>query len=166
VNPERLTGKKFLHMKAVGMEKWACGGKTHGFTLIEVLVALVITGMAVTVFFQILSSGIRLEFTSAQRTGDVVNLKQAFEAVISRDVQDRGFEWQGEYDHGSWSLQIEQAETLKTHVDADESLNIDTELYRYVFEYKSEDGREWTLVRYAQYEPDFFSEDFKNLHFH
>jgi len=137
-----------------------------GFTLIEVLVALVITGMVVTVFFQILSAGIRLEFASSQRTSEVVDLKQVFGTVISRDVREDGFEWQGEHHGGSWSLEIEQVETLKTHMDSEESLNLDSELYRYVFEYKSKDERAWTLVRYVQYEPDFFSEDFKSIHFH
>ncbi len=139
--------------------------KKTGFTLIEVLVAMVITGMAVTVFFQILSAGMRLEFASSQRTGDVVNLRNLFADVISRDIREQGFEWEGEHQGGYWSLRLEQAETLMTHMDSEESLNIDSELYRYVFEYKTEGGRVWTLVRYAQYEPDFFSEDFKRTHF-
>lgn len=147
------------------MEKWTCGGKTHGFTLIEVLVALVITGMTVTVFFQILSAGIRLEFSSDQRTGQVLNVKQVFGSVINQDVREDDFEWQGEYLDGSWTLQIEQVETLETYVDSEDPMRLDSELYRYVFEYTSQDGREWTLVRYAQYSPEFFNEDFKDTHF-
>ncbi len=143
-------------------------GKTHkiqGFTLIEVLVALVITGMVVTVFFQVLSAGIRLEFSSARRTGDMVDLKQVFGTVIAMDVRDDDFQWHGEHDKGQWTLEIEEVETLKKQVDSEETLQLDSELYRYVFEYENQDGRKWTLVRYAQYEPGFFSEDFKRIYF-
>lgn len=150
------------------MEKSACAGKVYGFTLIEVLVALIITGMVITVFFQILSAGIRLEFSSDQRYGEVVNLRQVFGSVITQDVREDDFEWQGEYEDGSWSLQIEQIETMKTmerYEDLETPLRIDSELYRYLFEYQSKDGRKWTLIRYAHYEPDFFSDEFKNVHF-
>lgn len=136
-----------------------------GFTLIEVLVSLVITGMVVTVFFQILSAGIRLEFSSAGRTGEIVELRQIFSTLISRDVRADDFQWQGELDGDFWSLSVEEAETIRTNADSETFLNLDSELYRYVFEYTGKDAREWTLVRYVQYEPGFFSEDFKRIHF-
>lgn len=136
-----------------------------GFTLIEVLVSLVITGMVVTVFFQILSAGIRLEFSSAGRTGEIVVLRQVFSTLISQDVRADDFQWQGELEGDFWSLRVEEAETIRTSADSETFLNLDSELYRYVFEYTGKDAREWTLVRYVQYEPGFFSEDFKRIHF-
>ncbi len=151
-------------MKTAGVEKWA-GEKGHGFTLIEVLVALVITAMVVTVFFQVLSAGMRLEYISVKRTGDMVQLKQVFGSVIAMDIQDDNFKWSGEHGDGRWTLGIEEVETLKSQLDSDEALQLDSELYRYVFEYENQDGHKWTLVRYVQYEPGFFSEDFRRVHF-
>jgi hypothetical protein len=140
-------------------------GKGGFFTLIEVLVSLVITGMVVTVFFQILSAGIRLEFSSAGRTDEIVDLRQVFSSLMSQDVRADNFQWQGELDGDFWSLRVEESETLRTNADSETFLNLDSELYRYVFEYTGKDAREWTLVRYVQYEPGFFSEDFKRIHF-
>ena len=136
-----------------------------GFTLLEVLVALVITGMAAAVFFQILSSGMRLEFDSAKRTRDIVNLNQTFNKVLVSDIRKPEFKKEGETVGGSWSLRIEQVETDKVCNYSRDALNVRSELYRYVFEYRTEGGREWVLMRYVQHEPDFFDLEFKAKHF-
>ncbi len=136
-----------------------------GFTLIEVLVAMVITGLVVTVFFQLLSAGIRLEYRSIQRTKDVLNVGQAFTEVLSRDVREPDFEWRKEDKGTVRTLRIEPVETLKTHMESEQPIKLSSELYRYVFEYATEDKRQWIIVRYVQHDPDFFSEDFKSTHF-
>jgi len=137
---------------------------TGGFTLLEVLVALVITGMTVAVFFQVLSSGLQLEFASMQRTAETVKVNQKFNEVVASDVRDSDFEWRGGDDHGSWSLRIEQVDTEQTRAHSDDQLQVDSDLYRYVFQYQSHRGREWTLFRYAQHAADFFDQDFKRQH--
>lgn len=136
-----------------------------GFTLIEVLVAMVITGLVVTVFFQLLSAGIRLEYRSIQRTKDVLNVGQAFAKVLSEDVRQTDFEWRKEDKGNVRILRIEPVETLKTHMESEQPIKLTSELYRYVFEYTNEDKRRWTIVRYVQHDLDFFSEDFKSTHF-
>ena len=143
--------------KPVSLEK--------GFTLLEVLVALVITGMAAAVFFQILSSGMRLEFDSAKRIREIINLNQSFTKVIASDVRNPEFKTKGEAFGGAWSLRIEQVDTDKTRIPSQDTLSVDSELYRYVFKYQTEDGREWILIRYVQHEPDFFDIEFKSNHF-
>jgi predicted hydrolase (HD superfamily) len=130
-----------------------------------VLVAMVITGLVVTVFFQLLSAGIRLEYRSIQRTKDVLNVGQAFAKVLSEDVRQTDFEWRKEDKGNVRILRIEPVETLKTHMESEQPIKLTSELYRYVFEYTNEDKRRWTIVRYVQHDPDFFSEDFKSTHF-
>ncbi len=136
-----------------------------GFTLLEVLVAMVITGMAAAVFFQILSSGMRLEFDSAKRIQEVINLNQTFNEVLLSDIRKPEFQWEGEKLGDAWALHIVHVDTDKTRPRLDETLYVRSELYRYVFEYQTEDGREWTLMRCVQHAPDFFDEDFKRKHF-
>ena len=136
-----------------------------GFTLLEVLVALVITGMTAAVFFQILSSGMRLEFDSAKRTRDIINLNQTYNKILVSDIRKPEFKKTGETSGGAWALHIEQVDTDKTRSHSRDALNVDSELYRYVFEYQTEDGREWVLIRYVQHEPDFFDIEFKSNHF-
>ncbi len=138
---------------------------TSGFTLLEVLVALVITGMSVAVFFQVISSGLRLEFAAVNRTSQAVHMEQTFRNLMADDVRESGFDWQGEDDKGVWELSLEQVETEQTRAHTEHQLQAGSELYRYVFDYHSRDGRKWTLVRYVRYEPDFFDEDFKRRQF-
>lgn len=135
------------------------------FTLIEVLVAMVITGLVITIFFQLLSAGIRLEYRSVQLTKNVLHVGQAFTEVLSEDVRQTDFEWRKEGNGNVRTLSIEPVETLKTHLDSEQPIKLASELYRYVFEYTTEDKRQWTIVRYVQHDPDFFSEDFKSTHF-
>jgi len=141
-----------------------CLSKT-GFTLLEVLVSLVITGMVIAVFFQIMSSGLRLEYNADKGVKKVVEMDQAFKALLASDVRDRDFQWEGESDGSSWTLLIQQVDTEQTRAYSDDTLHAASELYRYIFKYKTSKSREWTLVRYVQHEPGFFDEDFKRRHF-
>ncbi len=141
--------------------------RQNGFTLMEVLVAMVITGMAVAVFFQIISSSIRLEYNSIQRTSEAVKVSQAFGKAMALDVRKNDFNWQGEHEEDSWSLRIEPVDTQKTRSYIEENhLRLSSELYKYVFKYRTHEGREWILVRYVQHEKGFFDEDFQMRHFH
>ena len=78
-----------------------------GFTLMEVLVALVIAGLVVGVFFQVLASGLRLEFRSAEVVREVTEIRRIMDALMAMDVQDSEFAWSGEDVGLSWSLGIE-----------------------------------------------------------
>lgn len=143
-----------------------CPDPEAGFTLLEVLVALVITGLTVTVFLQLLSAGMRLEYRSLQRTQEIMDLEQALNKVLVQDVREDDFQWEGELGQGSWSLDIEPVQTrMQEPEDEEQGLQMPKELYRYVFTYSQEKGREWRVERYVLYDPDFFSDEFKRLHF-
>ncbi len=140
------------------------GSNQKGFTLIEVLVALVVTGLVMTVFFQLLSAGVRLEYKAVVKTKDVLELKRILREIQAGDVQDKDFEWQKGKDGHMRVLRIEPVETLKLQAESDESIRLSSELYRYVVEY-TDNEKKWTVVRYICHDPDYFSEDFKNRHF-
>ncbi len=144
-------------------------GKTdkelQGFTLLEVLVAVVITGTVVTVFFQILSAGMRLEFKAQQRRAEVLEVSQAYQNLLAQDSREDDFVWQQEGGDLSWKLRIEEVETVEMNSQAEDPLKLDSEIYKYVFEYVAPSGRTWTVTRLVRHDPGFFSEDFKRDHF-
>lgn len=139
--------------------------KPPGFTLLEVLVAVVITGTVVTVFFQILSAGMRLEFRAQERTAEVLKVSQVYQDLLARDCREDDFVWQQESGDQTWKLRVEEVETVEMNSQGEDPLNLDSELYRYVFEYTGPSGRTWTLTRLVRHDPGFFSEDFKRDHF-
>jgi len=143
---------------------FSCKFKT-GFTLLEVLVSLVITGMVLAVFFQIMSSSLRLEHSAGKAVEEAVHMEQVFKTLLAGDVRDSDFQWEGEKDGNTWTLQIQEVDTEQTRAHSENTLHMRSELYRYIFEYQSRKGKTWTLVRYVQHEPDFFDEDFKRRHF-
>lgn len=144
------------------------GRPLQGFTLLEVLVAMIITGLVVTVFFQLLSAGLRLEYRADQGTQGILDLGQAWTQVIAQDVREDDFQWEGELEQGSWSLEIEPVETEMRawrDLDQEHGLQLSSELYRYIFSFRSAEDRQWALIRYVRYDPDFFSDEFKRIHF-
>ncbi len=124
--------------------------------------ALVITGLTVTVFFQLLSSGLRLEYNADQTVARVVDLGQTYNHVLNQDVRESDFPWQEDLESFSWTLKIERVETMETIAESDNPINLTSELYRYVFDFKSKDHREWKIIRYVQHDPGYFSQDFRN----
>ena len=136
-----------------------------GFTLMEVLVALVIAGLVVGVFFQVLAAGLRLEFRSAEVVREVTEIRRIMDALMAMDVQDSEFAWSGEDFGLSWSLGIEPVETVHKRGDLPEEVRLPGELYRYVLAYSMDRGRQGRIVRYVWYEPGFFHEEFKRTHF-
>ena len=135
-----------------------------GFTLLEVLVALVIVSITVTVFFQLLSSSTRLEFRSRRAMDFTVQTTQAFRDLMFFDVRDPDFPWEGERDGYAWRLRLQPLEGVQEDLEFQEvQINVPTELYRYLFTLTDRDsGRNMTLTMVQAYDTGFFSEDFKN----
>lgn len=60
-----------------------------GFTLLEVVVAMVIVGLGVVTLLELFSAGLRLEARSSSSTDAVTYARQAMDAVVSRrDLSD------------------------------------------------------------------------------
>lgn len=135
-----------------------------GFTLMEVLVAMLVTAVSTVIFFQIVSSSMRLELKSRDRLEQAVQVEQIFGGLMFKDMLADDFMWQEEQKTQSWHLNIEEIETRHLSETSVNPVSLEFELYRVVFEFRAHDGAIWTLIRYVMHSPDYFSEDFKRVH--
>lgn len=135
-----------------------------GFTLMEVLVAMLVTAASTVIFFQIVSAGMRLELKSWNRLEQAVKVGQIFDGLMLEDIQADDFKWDNEQETESWHLDIEEVETMDLPEDPANPVTLDFELYRIIFKFQAHDGTAWTLIRYVSHSPGFFSEDFKRVH--
>ncbi|MFO7595926.1 MAG: type II secretion system protein [Desulfocurvibacter africanus] len=149
-----------------------------GFTLMEVLVAAVIVGLTVSVFFQLLSGSLRLEVRSRQTAEAVVESRMLFDQLMAMDVRDDEYPWSGEAEGRAWNVSM-YAVDVPAPLDADSRSNeqsaeqsedellmvrTPSELYRFVLDFTARGGRNVRLSLYRDYEPGYFTDDFKNEH--
>jgi prepilin-type N-terminal cleavage/methylation domain-containing protein len=79
----------------------------HGFTLLEVVVAMTIVGLGVVTLLQVFSSGLRLGARSSARTEAAAYGGQIMNELLSRPNLQDGSE-QGTTETGSrWKLQVQ-----------------------------------------------------------
>lgn len=145
-----------------------------GFTLMEVLVAAVIVGLTVSVFFQLLSGSLRLEVRSRQTAEAVVESRMLFDQLMAMDVRDDEYPWSGEAEGRAWNVSMYavdvpaplDADARSAEQSEDELLTVRTpsELYRFVLDFTARGGRNVRLSLYRDYEPGYFTDDFKNEH--
>lgn len=137
-----------------------------GFTLLEVMVSLLIVSLVVTVYLQIFSSGLKLEYNSRQHMQKLKQAQQKFETLLQEDVRSEDFQWEGEKDGFKWSLEIKPVEVKDQPISEETSLKINSELYQFIFHYYGSSKKNpIKFTRYVQYSPDFFSLQFKKDHF-
>ncbi len=138
----------------------------NGFTLLEVLISLTIVALSVTVYFQLMSAGMKLEYQSGERIALAVQAEQFFEQLQTQDVREDDFQWQGEDGECAWQLQIEPTDVQVQKWEEDDiPLTKNTELYTYILTYICPDEQPKVLRRIVVVDPDFFSDQFKNEHF-
>ncbi len=151
---------------ALLMDEQGGAGSDQGFTLLEVLISLTIVALAVTVYFQLFSAGMKLEFRSEQKVKAAVQAQQFFERLQCLDVREDDFAWQGHDGECAWDLQIHPREVqTQEWTEDDISITLDTELYTYTLTYRCPDEQPLTFERTVVVSPDFFSDQFKNEHF-
>lgn len=138
--------------------------KQDGFTLIEVLVSMVIVALVVTVYFQLLSSGMKLEYKSRQHTRELLVAQQVFESILQKDVRSDDFKWEGEDREHKWTLDIKAIDIQEENIDEDILLKKPSELYQLTFKFFVSKNGFIKLIRYVRFDPNFFSEEFKNKH--
>ena len=144
-----------------------CTGGTaeKGFTLLEVLISLTIVALTVTVYFQLISSGMKLEHRSGQKVEAAIRAQQIFEELKTRDVREDEFPWEGEDRKCTWQLQIRPRDVQTLEMEEENpSLKKETELYIYVFRYACPEDKEIVLHRLVVVSPNFFSDQFKKEH--
>ena len=140
--------------------------RQQGFTLLEVLISLTIVALAVTVYFQLMSAGMKLEHKSAQKIELAVNAQQFFERLQCRDVRVDEFQWQGQKGPCQWQLQILPQDVQAREWEEDQiQLTKNTELYTYILTYTCQNGHPMIFRRTIVVDPGFFSDQFKEDHF-
>lgn len=138
-----------------------------GFTLLEVLVAVVIVALTVTIFFQLLSSSIRLEIKGREQIDIVLAASQIFDTVMEAAINEPEFDfWEGEEDGISWDLTILEMENVSLLAEDEIPMRVDKNLYKFILavHYGTDRKKTMRLYRYKAYEPNFFPQDFVNAH--
>ena len=109
-----------IHMKS---------SSSKGFTLLEILLAIAILGVAVTVIMQQFSAGLRISRTSRTYTTATIYAKQILEEYLLAEEMEEG-EASGTFDDGyAWNVSIEAYEDYKEEEGATEE---EQELYEHL----------------------------------
>ncbi|MFO7803235.1 MAG: prepilin-type N-terminal cleavage/methylation domain-containing protein [Desulfovermiculus sp.] len=141
----------------------SCEPAQNGFTLLEVLISLTIVALAVTVYFQLISAGMKLEHKSGEKIKLAVQAQQFFERLQCQDVREDGFQWQGEDKTCQWKLELKPEDVQVSEWDEDEiQVDKNTELYTYILTYDCPNEQPMIFRRMAVVDPDFFSDQFKD----
>ena len=131
----------------------------------EVLVALTIVAMAVTVYFQLMSAGMKLQYKAEEKVEYAVQAEQLFQRLQGQDVREDEFMWQGKEGQCPWELQIRPVDVQGPEWEEDQiQLTKTTELYVFILTYACPDASPITLRRMSVVDPDFFSPQFKGEH--
>ena len=146
------------------------GHSERGFTLLEMMVAVLIVGLTVTTFFQLFGASLRLEQRARGFDEIIVLGRQTFALLLARDLRRDKFPWSGEIENFSWNLRLEavdvKPEAEVTVEDEAITLRWTSELYRLVFALQDirRPGRHLKLVAYQQVKPGYFTDEFKEEH--
>nr|WP_320051368.1 type II secretion system protein [uncultured Desulfuromonas sp.] len=84
----------------------------EGFSLIEMLVAVVLVGMVLTVFLQVFSGSMRLSRKSRAMLEQHLQAEQLFSRFLLQDERDDLFPWQGENETGRWEIVLQERDTV------------------------------------------------------
>jgi len=86
--------------------------KTEGFTLIEVVVALAILGVALTVIIELFSGGLRLARTSVEYTRAITYARMKMEEIAVQQKMEEGTQ-EGEFDSTyRWQVETKKVDVL------------------------------------------------------
>ena len=142
---------------------------SRGFTLIEMLAAVLIVGLCVPVFFQLLSASLKLEHKGRHEEQVQLAAAQLFEVLLACDVRKDDFEWEGEIEKLPWSLKlfsVEIAGRRDRHIGDGLFYRLPRELYRFALTvfYGPGKNKKLELFREKIFKPGYFSDDFKEDH--
>lgn len=99
---------------------------SKGFTLLEILLAISILGVAVTVIMQQFSAGLRIARTSRTYTTATIYAKQMLEEYLLAEEMEEG-EAFGTFDDGyTWNVSIE---TYEDYMEEEGATEEEQELY-------------------------------------
>lgn len=142
--------------------------EANGFTLMEVLVAMVIVGLVVVVFFQLLSGSLGLELKSRQKIETALLARQTFDDLMRQEVRSDDFVWEGTVAGHPWTLTIAEldAEKIDDDTPAEVRLQHTSGLYAFTFTMFDSARRTGSFRLYLEqaYPTGHFSEAFLQRH--
>jgi len=130
----------------------------------EMLVAVIIVGLAVSVFFQLLSSSMKLTIRGRELLETALLAGDFFDTLLEQDVRDKDFEFEGEEKKHPWKLKIYPVDVEPEKEDRDElRLTYPGEVYAYelTFYFSEEKTKHLRYTRYKAHPKDYFDDDFK-----
>ena len=102
---------------------------SKGFTLLEILLAIAILGVAVTVIMQQFSAGLRIARASRAYTAATIHAKQILEEYLLDEEMEEG-EASGTFDDGyGWTVSIEAYED---YMEGEGATEEDQDLYEHL----------------------------------
>ncbi|WP_321531237.1 type II secretion system protein [uncultured Desulfuromonas sp.] len=134
-----------------------------GFSLIEMLVAVVLVGMVLTVFLQVFSGSMRLSRKSRAMLEHHLQAEALFSRVLLQDERDEYFAWQGENDIGRWEIVLQELDTVVPLEEQDEiTLALPSELFIETLTfYPAATTTSVVLQQIRRWPLNHFSEDFR-----
>ena len=136
-----------------------------GFTLLEVLVAVVIVGLTITAFFELLTGSLKLERKVEEKLGLEITAREAFTKLLALDPREEDFPWEGTAD-GKWYeislFPVELAPDKDVAEEQEVTLRLEQELFGYEFTLfeNEEKTKGLRLVQYKEYSRGHFTEAF------
>lgn len=119
----------------------------RGFSLIEVLVALVIVSISLGILFQVVSGSLRLGFRARQHQELWADAMGVFAKVLPAEFDWKNLEWEGLDDDSSWKIEIHPVALRASLQEA--GISSAQELFKVVFVYR--DLARNKTVRIASY---------------
>ncbi|MCF8105981.1 MAG: type II secretion system GspH family protein [Desulfohalobiaceae bacterium] len=139
--------------------------RERGFTLVEMLVAVIIVGSTLAVFFQLLSSSLRLEKRGRDQFKTLLAAKEKYMDISSLNIKDREFPWQGADGDARWTVRLERSGcSPKKELGEALASRPYSNLYKISLDFVCKGHEKVTLTRYIRFPGEYFSEEFQNQH--
>ena len=123
---------------------------TTGFTLIEVVIALAILGIGLTVILELFSGGLRLARTSEEYTKAVNFARMKMEEVTSQQKIEEGSD-EGKCDDDAFHWQVEIKKTDLLLIEKDSDFKPPIELFQVVVDILWQSGSKERSTRIESY---------------
>ena len=85
----------------------ACLSSKRGFTLLEIIVAMMIVGLGVVTLLEVFSSGLQLSARSQDKTEVITKGRQMMDQFLARGTLTEGTEQGSVGENGRWKLQVQ-----------------------------------------------------------
>ena len=137
----------------------------EGFTLVEMLIAVIIVGTSLAVFFQLIASSLKLEKKSRDQFDSLIAAKETFNRLNKKDLRSDDFPWKGGDENTAWVVQMFAPGCAAISGDGEEQISTSIgNYYKIQIEAEYKDHGRVVLERYIRFPDAYFSDEFKAGH--